>query len=304
MKVGELDLSMSEQLSYSIPMKMSVIVFYVKSYAHELDDITGSIFFVVHPGEGDQGLLDVRFPDVNSHGQGLLIAFYGAATADSTIAHQHNGDSKNGDDKHGNGAMGDEESVKDSKFDDKMGSLAIHSNISDTTHRQAESKSSSLSSPRVVHQTVTKYTGYYQKLTLWQSFGSSNMMMDFNELMAVHHQQPVKVDTTNLTTDGYQQTYIILKEPDRSSSGGLDNTSSKVIGYDVRGHATTSSSSSSAAYRDVLFRFGSWCYTGRIRLVESELELSDVPIMIPVLRVQQSALEFAYEVSELVSVRE
>lgn len=35
-----------------------------------------SIYFVVQGGEGEQPLLDVRFPDVSSHGQGLLIASY------------------------------------------------------------------------------------------------------------------------------------------------------------------------------------------------------------------------------------
>lgn len=36
----------------------------------------GLFYFVVLPGEGEQHLLDVRFPNVSSHGQGLHIASY------------------------------------------------------------------------------------------------------------------------------------------------------------------------------------------------------------------------------------
>lgn len=35
-----------------------------------------SIYFIVQPGEGDQPLLDVRFPDVSRHGQGLQVTSY------------------------------------------------------------------------------------------------------------------------------------------------------------------------------------------------------------------------------------
>lgn len=35
-----------------------------------------SIYFIVQPGEGDQPLLDVKFPDVSRHGQGVQIASY------------------------------------------------------------------------------------------------------------------------------------------------------------------------------------------------------------------------------------
>jgi hypothetical protein len=31
-----------------------------------------TIYFVMQPGEGDQALLDVRFPDVSRHGQGMF----------------------------------------------------------------------------------------------------------------------------------------------------------------------------------------------------------------------------------------
>ena len=35
-----------------------------------------SFYFIVQPGEGDQPLLDIRFPDVSKHGQGLHVASY------------------------------------------------------------------------------------------------------------------------------------------------------------------------------------------------------------------------------------
>lgn len=51
-------------------------------------------------------------------------------------------------------------------------------------------------------------------------------------------------------------------------------------------------------YHDVMFRFGSWCYAGRIQLIPS-LSLSDVPFVIPALRMQQSRLDFYCEASKV-----
>ena len=36
----------------------------------------GCFYFIVQSGEGDQALLDIRFPDVSKHGQGLHISTY------------------------------------------------------------------------------------------------------------------------------------------------------------------------------------------------------------------------------------
>mmetsp|Transcript_11031 Transcript_11031/g.14377 ORF Transcript_11031/g.14377 Transcript_11031/m.14377 type:complete len:657 (+) Transcript_11031:68-2038(+) len=51
-----------------------------KSYCRGLVLITifheGTFYVVVQPGEGDQPLLDVRFPDVSRHGQGLHVHSY------------------------------------------------------------------------------------------------------------------------------------------------------------------------------------------------------------------------------------
>lgn len=51
-------------------------------------------------------------------------------------------------------------------------------------------------------------------------------------------------------------------------------------------------------YHDVMFRFGSWCYAGRVQLIPS-LSLSDVPFVIPALRMQQSRLDFYCETSKV-----
>lgn len=50
-----------------------------------------------------------------------------------------------------------------------------------------------------------------------------------------------------------------------------------------------------SAMRDVLFRFGSWCYTGKVELVP-RLALEDLPYIIPALRVQHSKMKFLCDV--------
>jgi len=41
--------------------------------------------------------------------------------------------------------------------------------------------------------------------------------------------------------------------------------------------------------RDVMFRFGSWCYSGQVQIGQL-LSLADVPSLIPRLRMQQNIL--------------
>ena len=62
--------------------------------------------------------------------------------------------------------------------------------------------------------------------------------------------------------------------------------------------ASSSGNSMLSMHHDVLFRFGSWCYSGRIQLIPS-LSLSDVPFVIPALRMQQSRLDFYCESSKV-----
>ena len=51
-------------------------------------------------------------------------------------------------------------------------------------------------------------------------------------------------------------------------------------------------------FREVLFRFGSWCYSGTVELIP-ELSIADIPHVIPALRLQQSRLNFLCDVSQL-----
>ena len=53
-----------------------------------------------------------------------------------------------------------------------------------------------------------------------------------------------------------------------------------------------------SAYREVLFRFGSWCYGGSVQLTPL-INLSDIPHVIPALRMQQSRLEFVYSADQV-----
>ena len=55
-----------------------------------------------------------------------------------------------------------------------------------------------------------------------------------------------------------------------------------------------------SAYREVLFRFGSWCYGGSVQLTPI-INLSDIPHVIPALRMQQSRLEFVYSADQVPS---
>ncbi|GMI18014.1 hypothetical protein TrLO_g14548 [Triparma laevis f. longispina] len=103
----------------------------------------------------------------------------------------------------------------------------------------------------------------WQKLTLWQSLAEE---MKLSSLLA-----PRKKKTKNLASDSYVQSYIVLK-----GDGGNDT------------------------FRTAMFRFGSWCYSGRVQLT-SNLALADLPHVIPALRMQQSRLEFLCDVASMPS---
>jgi len=143
----------------------------------------GSIYFMVQPGEGDQALLDVRFPDITRRGQGMHLASY---------AYPH--------------------------------------------------------LP-------------YSKLTLWLLLdnGGKEEFVSAKELP--------KIRTLSVASKNYQQTYCIMKS---AWEGAVPQLS---------------------VHHDVLFRFGSWCYAGRVQLIPS-LSLGDLPFVIPALRMQQSRLEY------------
>lgn len=63
--------------------------------------------------------------------------------------------------------------------------------------------------------------------------------------------------------DGYIQTYIV-----RSSKNNL---------------------------HEVLFRCGNWCYSGKVDLGSADLELADLPVVVPALQKQQASLQYLCE---------
>ncbi|KAL7554412.1 hypothetical protein ACHAWF_017861 [Thalassiosira exigua] len=101
----------------------------------------------------------------------------------------------------------------------------------------------------------------WMKLSVWQS----NLVERKAKRIAL-----VEPPTKDLSSDCYVQSYCILK-----SEGEADK-------------------------RDVMFRFGSWCYSGSVEL-PPKISLEDIPYVIPALRVQQSDLEFVSDVTSLPS---
>ena len=66
--------------------------------------------------------------------------------------------------------------------------------------------------------------------------------------------------------EDYTQTYIIMRSVGATA-----------------GHSTT---------RDVIFRYGNWCYAGRIEMGTTRLQIEDLPNVIPILQLQQSNLKY------------
>ncbi|CAM9565693.1 unnamed protein product, partial [Discosporangium mesarthrocarpum] len=115
----------------------------------------------------------------------------------------------------------------------------------------------------------------WKKLILWHSVKPTNKAEGSGGAMASQTSggREGNGDTTNLSSESYMQTYVVMKPT--PSSNFAEN----------------------AMYRDVLFRFGSWCYSGTVQLTPS-LSLGDIPHIIPALRMQQSKLDFMCDVSQ------
>jgi hypothetical protein len=179
------------------------------------------IYCLVNAGEGDQPLLDVRFPNVSRHGQGLLLNTYN--------------DRDNNNDSY-------EESNNDEKGRER-------------NEKREE-----------------KIVGGWKKLTLWHIIETSKNSPKevINKVSSIIP----KIKTINISTTNYEQTYCILKSQNNDPKG----------------------TPLQSIYHDVLFRFGSWCYAGRVQLTSS-LSLSDIPYVIPALRMQQSRLDYYCDVS-------
>ena len=180
------ELSVGNVPSYMEPIGLVASKTYTRGLIIVSVYCDGTFYFVVQSGEGDQPLLDVRFPDVSRHGQGLHLASYNDADVP------------------------------------------------------------------------------FKKLTLWH-------IVDYD---SSPQRSIPKLRTVNISSTNYQQTYCIMQSTWDTASPQL------------------------SVHRDVLFRFGSWCYAGRVQLTPA-LTLADVPFVIPALRMQQSRLDYLCDVSNI-----
>lgn len=147
-----------------------------------------SFYVVLQDGDGEQPLLDVRFPDMSTHLQGVHLQSY----------------------------------------------------------HQDEANSSDVG-------------GRVKKLTLWQAGGSGAGASG----KGANPSKPLQVQCKDVSGGaGYTQTFLIRRGASADKANSL---------------------------REVLFRFGNWCYNGHVDL-GPKLELADIPVIIPMLRRQQSAL--------------
>ncbi|ETW07440.1 hypothetical protein H310_01954 [Aphanomyces invadans] len=146
-----------------------------------------SFYVVLQEGDGEQPLLDVRFPDLSQHLQGVHLRHY-------------------------------QENFMNMK-----------------------------------------------KLVLWQAMPA--------DLASKSPPKSFQMQVKDVSGSGYNQTFLIQRT------------------QPLEGHPESK-------LREVLFRFGSWCYNGHVDL-GPKLELSDIPIVIPMLRRQQSALTFMCEVTKM-----
>lgn len=114
----------------------------------------------------------------------------------------------------------------------------------------------------------------WKKLTLWHNLETKRPSKSPTLQADAKASAPVAVKkkTVSVASKEYMQTYCIRKaSPDDLESGSL---------------------------REVLFRFGSWCYAGEVQLIPS-LSLLDVPFVIPALRMQQSRLNFLCDTAHI-----
>lgn len=105
----------------------------------------------------------------------------------------------------------------------------------------------------------------YKKLTLWHIVDP--------EPFSIRKDFP-KLKTINVATSNYEQTYCIMKSSWDTKTNQL------------------------SIHHDALFRFGSWCYAGRVQLTAT-IGLHDVPFVIPALRMQQSRLDYYCDVNSV-----
>jgi hypothetical protein len=106
------------------------------------------------------------------------------------------------------------------------------------------------------------HSGPWMKLSVWQSRSGPK------HEPKVQSQSSAKSLARDLSSDCYLQSYVMLK------SDSQDET------------------------RQVLFRFGSWLYTGQVKLVP-KIAISDVPYVMPAVRLQQRKLDLLGDIDSL-----
>ena len=115
----------------------------------------------------------------------------------------------------------------------------------------------------------------WEKLTLWHLLDDGNTVDSAGRLASgaagVDSEGNVKKvpvpRTLSLSSGNYQQTYCVLRSAWEGAQPKIN------------------------MLHESLFRFGSWCYCGRVQLTPT-MELGDIPYVIPALRMQQSLMSF------------
>jgi hypothetical protein len=115
-------------------------------------------------------------------------------------------------------------------------------------------------------QTYNDPSSPWRKLTLWH-------VLDYSSGPSEPRVIP-RIRTVNISSANYQQTYCVMKTT-----------------FDVNSPVLS-------LHHDVLFRFGSWCYSGRVQLTPT-LSLADIPFVIPALRMQQGRLDYYCDVNNI-----
>ena len=78
--------------------------------------------------------------------------------------------------------------------------------------------------------------------------------------------------------DGYNQTYVIFKKDTATLA--------------TPGASSKSTSSTSEEFHEVFFRCGNWCYRGPIEFPGMDINVADLPTIIPTLQRQQGSLRY------------
>ena len=168
-------------------------------------------------GEGDQPLLDVRFPDVSRHNEGVALQ---VRVGPPGSLHPVTSRLINPPNMHHNYPW---QVRHRPAWEPRVPPTLPPSSHSSLTHRCRP-----ISHP----QTYSNPAEPWRKLTLWHVLGDS----------APKPLKMPKIRTLSVSSSNYQQTYCVMKSS-----------------WDVN-------APSISVHHDVLFRFGSWCYAGRVQV--------------------------------------